>query len=159
MASVCPAPRPSSSRTSLLPQLSALFTLVLEANLFPPLGKHQTKSRCVVPARNGPCWPRISLDPTPSKGLLNALPLLEAHRMLILAKKICSRNQRESPERRHRGSFGPTVVPWLQRMAVSLYSLQCFAGFTNEGDQTCWMPQDIPGVYCHHSLIFNRIPF
>ena len=117
--------------TSLLPQLSVLFTPVLEAGLFPSLGKQKTKNRWVVHLLEMVCVYHLwTLDPIPLGGFLNALPLPEALRMLIQAKKACS----------------PTAVPWFTKMAVGLHSIRRFAGFTSLGDQTCWISQYLPVV-------------
>lgn len=98
MKSVCLASSLPSSHTSLLPQLSALFTLVLEAGLFPSLGKQQTKNRYVVQLLEmDPVDHLCPLDPIPSNGVLNALTLFEALRTLTQAKKACSGNN-ETPD-------------------------------------------------------------
>lgn len=150
MESVCLAPSLPSSCTSLLPQLSALFTLVLEAGLFPSLGEQQTKNRCVVQLLEmDPADHLCTLDLTPSKGALNALPLFEAIRTLTHAKKAYRRNN-ESPDTQE---LQPTMVT----------KDGCQSAFHTVLWRVYQWHTGFPGTYlvyiCCPSLIINRILF
>lgn len=143
MDSVCPTPRPPSSHTSLLYQISTLFTFVLEAGLFPPLGKYQSRRNMFCISQK---WLHIYhlCILALIKRTFKCSSTFGGHQNADPHTAGRQQEPQDKPRAERCRELRSTVVLVSKLSVYILYTAS--KGFKNQGDKTCLLVQDTPGL-------------